>query len=786
MTEFITIDNYRQHKIGGKAERLFEMQSKGLDVPPLFCVDTVPENDELDEILSEDTLYSVRSAAFCEDGNEHSFAGQFDTFLFVKKSEVREKISDCFLSAKSDSVISYCKQNGLDHKNIKMTVIVQQMISADISGVIFSANPQGILNETVIVAGLGSGDKIVGGKESVTTCYYNRTDKKYYCEGENDAPELSGELIEKLILICEKAEEIFSGYCDIEFSVEGDRVFVLQCRPITSLDDSSPLILDNSNIVESYPGISLPLTISFVKEAYAGVFRGLAKRLLRKECLVAKYDETFLNMTGSANGRIYYKISNWYTLLSFLPFTKKIIPVCHVMMGVSDKKNTARETGLTFGRKILTYFYTVGEAFSVQKNMKKLNESFCETEEIFEDCFTENIDLDGIKELYKKISDKVLSCWDITLLNDMYAFIFTGLLKSSLKKSGEKDFETKTNDYISGISNLESMKPVKAMFSLADMSLPFKKELAEIKTNDELSEFLSKEKAFGEKFKEYISLYGDRSPEELKLETISFRENPMLLAKKLSELTSDAEHFEKTKSALLTEKAHDETIRQGKFYAKKASKGIMNREISRLNRTRIYGMVRSMFLKAGEIFALDGSIENKRDIFYLTKNEIFYGNSSDFKEIIKKRKSEYDGFKKLPTFSRIIFCNEEFDKKTVSLKGVSSPSHSGDTLFGSPCSQGKATAQAVVVRDANNPPDVSGKIIVAKMTDPGWVFLLSNARGIISEKGSLLSHTAIISRELKIPAVVGVKNASEIIKDGDILELDGNSGTIKICRRDDI
>ena len=212
----------------------------------------------------------------------------------------------------------------------------------------------------------------------------------------------------------------------------------------------------------------------------------------------------------------------------------------------------------------------------------------------------------------------------------------------------------------------------------------------------------------------------------------------------------------------------------------------MNREISRLNRTRIYGMVRSMFLKAGEIFALDGSIENKRDIFYLTKNEIFYGNSSDFKEIIKKRKSEYDGFKKLPTFSRIIFCNEEFDKKTVSLKGVSSPSHSGDTLFGSPCSQGKATAQAVVVRDANNPPDVSGKIIVAKMTDPGWVFLLSNARGIISEKGSLLSHTAIISRELKIPAVVGVKNASEIIKDGDILELDGNSGTIKICRRDDI
>ena len=69
------------------------------------------------------------------------------------------------------------------------------------------------------------------------------------------------------------------------------------------------------------------------------------------------------------------------------------------------------------------------------------------------------------------------------------------------------------------------------------------------------------------------------------------------------------------------------------------------------------------------------------------------------------------------------------------------------------------------------------------MTDPGWVFLLSNSKGIISEKGSLLSHTAIISRELKIPAVVGVKDAFDLIKDGDIIELDGNTGTIKICER---
>lgn len=791
MNMFITNNNFKEYNIGKKAERLFIMKKNGFNVPSLFCITEVPEKEDLLSALDDRKEFSVRSSALCEDSAEWSFAGQFDSFLFVKKEEVHDRIKDCFLSAKKENVISYCKENGINPDSIKMSVIVQEMIDADFSGVIFSANPQGILNESVIVMGSGTGDNVVEEKTNVTTCYYNRTDEKYYTEknGE-DSPSVTDNQIKILISLCEKAEGIFGKLIDIEFAIKNDEIFILQVRPITTINDNSKLILDNSNIVESYPGVSLPLTISFVNEAYSGVFKGLAKRVLHSEKIVNRYHETYYNMVGSANGRIYYKISNWYTLLSFLPMSKKIIPIWQDMMGVSEKTVNRGNIKLSSFRRLCTYFNVIYEAFSVRKNMEKLNDSFPATEKHFRENFTQDITLEAIKKLYDEISDKVLSIWDITLLNDLYAFVFTGLLKSEIKKSGAKDYEKKVNEFISGISNIESMKPIRAMIKLADYERKVLDVLSASQSEKELEERLADYPEFREKFYEYISLYGDRSPEELKMETVTFRESPLFLIKKISELSSDKEVFERTKKALLNEneKATENISvditkkkKQISYFAKKASVGIMNREISRLNRTRIYGMVRSMFLRAGEIFCESGKINNKRDIFYLTKDEIFDGNPDTFAKIIEERKRTYTGFYELPAFSRIVFSGKEFDKNFVCTDVVSKAFSDEKILYGTPSSAGIVKAEAVVVKDICNPPKTKGKIIVAKMTDPGWVFILSDSKGIISEKGSLLSHTAIISRELKIPAVVGVKNVSELIKDGDIIELDGNSGTIRLC-----
>jgi pyruvate,water dikinase len=104
------------------------------------------------------------------------------------------------------------------------------------------------------------------------------------------------------------------------------------------------------------------------------------------------------------------------------------------------------------------------------------------------------------------------------------------------------------------------------------------------------------------------------------------------------------------------------------------------------------------------------------------------------------------------------------------------------SLQGIPCSKGKVTGEVLIINNAMEAKNAKDKILVTKMTDPGWVFLLASAKGIIAEKGSLLSHTAIISRELKIPSIVGVDNALDILKNNDIVSMDGNTGIIEILR----
>ena len=109
-------------------------------------------------------------------------------------------------------------------------------------------------------------------------------------------------MLEKIVNTAEKIKDILNlDYADIEFSIVGDELFILQARRITSIDDEDAVIYDNPNIVESYPNISLPLSISFAKAVYSRVFTGLAKRIIRNEKILAKNKDTFENMVGDIN-----------------------------------------------------------------------------------------------------------------------------------------------------------------------------------------------------------------------------------------------------------------------------------------------------------------------------------------------------------------------------------------------------------------------------------------------------------------------------------------------------
>jgi len=743
-----------------KYENLKILKENNINVPN-FDVVLWEERNKKIAVSNCKGKYAIRSSSNLEDGDTASAAGQFETYLNVPKRLINKRIQDCFNSLNNKNVKDYLKKNKISSDNIKMNVIIQEMVDADYSGVLFTSNPQGLLNESVIVVGEGLGNNIVEDKIKTTTYYYNTTDNIYYYEGQKDY--LDKELVLELISISNKIKALLGEYLDIEFAIKKKEIFILQARPITTLDTDNIVILDNSNIVESYPNISLPLTISFVEFVYSNVFKKEAYRLSKNTKLVESQNDSFNNMVGSSNGRLYYKISNWYTLIKFLPFSNKIIPIWQDMLGVKNKTYDSTKLHIPITTRIKTYFNTVKELRNVTKNMEKLNNKFLEINDYFYKVYKPNMKTKDILKLYTKVKEDLLSNWDITLVNDLYSFIYTGLLKKRLAK--KKLSNEVINDYISGISNIESLKPIKSMINLAYQKDKISK--AEYKLL----------------FDNYIFLYGDRNLEELKLESKTFRTDPKLLEKKIKEYRKDKKKLNELYNNLnKNEKIKVREDLLTKMISKKAMQGIKNREISRLNRSRIYGMVRTMFLGIGTNFSKERKIRRREDIFYLTIEEVFNYKKYDLKRLIKERKREYSMYYELPNYSRLVFSNKEFNKhhKSINLKEIVV---SKDYLEGIPTSNGKVKGEALVIEDINNKYDVKDKILITKMTDPGWVFLLATAKGVISEKGSILSHTAIISREIKIPSIVGVEDATSIIKTGDIISMDATNGKIKIIKR---
>jgi len=747
---------------GGKADNLILMRDNGIPVPEFVVVTDGKAPDVAWEISS------VRSSADVEDGASDSFAGQFDTFLGVAENELQEKIDLCMASVSNESAAEYLKQREIG-KDVKMSVIVQKMIDADLAGIMFTANPQGIMNECVITVGKGTGDKVVSDRTDTTSYYYNTNDDLYYYEGADDM--LTADQIHDLIGISSKIKELLGDYLDIEFSIKDGRIYILQARKITTFagcDPSKFLILDNSNIVESYPNLSLPLTCGFVGFVYSGVFEGLCRRIIGEGKYLDGLKPVFGNMVGNVNGRMYYKISNWYTLIKFLPFRKKIIPVWQEMLGVKNKTyDEKQDMKVSFAERVRINRRIIRAFLNSPSEMEKLNREFIRINDEFYMSYHEGMSNEELLAQYAVIEKKLLACWDITLINDLYTFVYTGLLKYFLRRKYD-DADDKTNEFLSGITNIESLKPVRAMIDLAY----HRKDLSQ--------------EEFEKRTEEYIKLYGDRNLEELKLESPTFRTDPSLLIRKIDEYCEDEAKLEEIHKSIMKDDARDMSgeSRRIRKLAARCTTGISNREISRLNRSRIYGMVREIVRSLGKNFLAAGLIDSEKDIFYLTYGEMFAMAKEPFdaKDRIKQRKNEYRMYKCLPAFSRIIFEKTEFSKHHVSVNSHRMRSSEG-VMQGVPCSGGISEGEALVVEDISMLEGCKDKILVTKMTDPGWVFYLASAKGVISQKGSILSHTAIISREIGIPSIVGVTDVMNRINTGDIVKMDGSSGRIEIVRR---
>ncbi|MCH7515882.1 MAG: hypothetical protein IIB08_01925 [Bacteroidetes bacterium] len=218
-----------------------------------------------------------------------------------------------------------------------------------------------------------------------------------------------------------------------------------------------------------------------------------------------------------------------------------------------------------------------------------------------------------------------------------------------------------------------------------------------------------------------------------------------------------------------------------RFVLKNARRSITNRENMRFARTRNFGLVRNIFRQISQRFVEQRILKKESDIYYLTVNEIFdfiRGTSTNcnLAALVKIRKAEYANYSLITLPDRFQTIGIPYLNKLNKDPKFKS---SNNSLQGTGCSSGIVKAKALVVIDPSSINGESGHILVARSTDPGWIFLMVSAKGIIVEKGSVLSHSAIIGRELGIPTIIGVTDATGKIPDGAIIEMDGSNGEIQ-------
>ena len=784
--------------VGGKAYNLDILTKNGINIPKWFVVNSADDNFEIDE----NKLYAVRSSAVGEDGSEKSFAGQMDSYLYVKPQEIKARIQDVIDSANSERIKFYREQNNISD-DIKVCVIIQEMINSDVSGVVFSSNPiTGKRNEIVISSVFGLGEGLVSGELNADTYTIendnitkNIIEKPYKIifdkekgsgtkQIKNEIPTaqtLTDKQIKELVKKTKEIVDIYGKPQDIEWAYENGILYILQTRPITTLENipdksQQEVIWDNSNIIESYSGVTTPLTFSFIKDVYTEVYKQFLLIMGVEQELIEENADIF-QMLGLIEGRVYYNLLNWYKLLRLMPGYEINAGFMESMMGVKQKLEQIPKVKPSKKNKYVRLFNLlkslIFNLFTLPKEIEKFYKHIDITLSPYENGKLKGKSPNELIEIYFELESKLMKKWQAPLVNDFYAMIFYGLLKKSLLKVDSNG--TLQNDLLTGETGIISTEPIKRIKQISN------KICKGEKVDDEIKEFIKK--------------FGNRCIGELKLETITYKQDPSLLQfiinsyVKQGIIDIEKESQREQEIRRNAEKAAKEKIKNPffGFILKNARLRVKNRENLRFERTRLFGLVREIFLELGKNFAYENIIETQRDIFYLTKEEIFNyvcGTSVDIdlKTIIKNRKEEYEIFKEknLPdrftTYGTVYKANQFIaDNIATNIKG---------DLSGIGACAGIVRAKVKIVHSVEESEGLENCIMVAERTDPGWVPLFPISKGILVERGSILSHSAIVAREMGIPAIVGVNNLLSTLKDGDEVEMDGSTGKIRIIQNE--
>ncbi|WP_431971794.1 PEP/pyruvate-binding domain-containing protein [Nocardia sp. bgisy134] len=806
---------------------------------------------ELDAAIAEwsdgPVRLAVRSSVSGEDSATDSFAGQLDTVLNVAPSDVPRAILEVLASAYSERSLFYRAHRGLDNGGVDCAVLVQVLVDSAVSGVVFSCNPQtGDPAESVVSAALGLGEGVVAGTVECDTYFVDNAsgavvsrtvvDKRSRVVADSGSgtavaeiaggsaePALTDERIVELARTAGALAEAFGGPQDVEWAYDADgTLFLLQARPVTATG-ARETIFDNVNVAESYPGLSSPLTFSILRAAYEQVFRACHRDFGATGAIVDRNAASlYPYLVGTAHGRIYYNISNWYRLFLQIPGMEFAIEGWEAALNIENryqrpaapKRGVARlrmyalrvrvfaiiASGWVRLPQRLRAFFTELAAFTADLD-RRLSPDTPERER----------DPEALLQWMERCLHELVPAYSVQIFNDFLAqqlFHVVGLL---LEGQGLEPTEAITlrNELFCGEEGVDSVDPVRSALALtatirddAALRALFEGPLdahAVWKTLEQ-REFA----AFRAAYLRHIALFGDRTVDELKLETDPLGEHPERLVPMLRNYLRGGQNIDemaaREKAIRREAEATAATLFRDSFPRRvafrlalsRAREHVKQRENMRLGRSRSFGLVKRVFREFGKQMHGAGLLNDPRDIFWLTYEEIAAltrgtAVDTDAARIVATRKADHERWRAVELPTRIVTTG--IAAATIDDPAFDTPNPAVDAtaqtvLRGIGCAPGRVEAPALVLGTPDPEVEIDGQILVASTTDPGWVFLMVAAGGLVSEKGSVLSHTAIIGRELGIPTVVGVPGVTRLVATGDRVVLDGRAGTATIVHED--
>ena len=787
---------------------------------------------------------AVRSSATTEDLPDLSFAGQQDTFLnIIGEEAVLQAVVGCWASLFTARAIGYRMRNNIPHLGAALAVVVQQMVPADVSGVLFTANPlSGLLSESVINATFGLGEALVSGQVEPDQYLCNNADGavKSYTLGSKARASISkkGGGIQTLTmrsaerktldeaqaaditLMGQKVQAGFGSPQDIEFAFYQGNLFLLQSRPITTLYpiplySADPLIAWFSfGAVQGLVGPITPLGQESIQQVVLAMGKqlGSPQTLSTQTILASAGERLWTRMSDLMRNPIGAKVINGFVLGYIEPGAASAF----------DELNKDPNLRMGSGRlkpatmmRLLRFFAPIAIQFPLGfLNPKRARQRFDDRVEAF--LATVRIPASGPSR-YERLeafirfmegngglADALPTIGPLVIPMIGPAMGSLALLNKLSGGAAGGGFDPLVMDVTRGLPNNVTTEMDLALWATAKAILAdeeSKQVIANTPATLLASEFLARRLPHPAQvaIQTFMDHYGMRGVGEIDLGQTRWREDPTPVMYSLqSYLNIPAEAAPDVVFAN-GQAAADAAVEKlcqkvgsgfGGWFRKKLVRAaalrirtLMGaRESPKFTAIRAMGMVRAELLSIGEEFVAAGNVLRPQDLFFLTIEQL--------KALATP--SDATDWKAVVAARRAIYDREELRRRVPRLlvsdgrvfyDGMPTLETKGDDrqgFNGSPVSAGVVEGVVRIVLDPRLTRLEAGEILVCPGTDPAWTPLFMVAGGLITEVGGMMTHGSVVAREYGIPAVVGVTHATLRLQTGQRIRLNGSTGEITV------